>query len=68
MRRSFTDGAGYRRHCWECNHAKSWRDSLSISGRVADCELTGFTVGRYDSPDNPCHHMGTGGSYETQGR
>jgi hypothetical protein len=50
----FTDSAGYMHHCWECEHAKGWyQHKTTFGGSTATCELTGMTVGKYDSPDNP---------------
>lgn len=60
-RRRFTDAAGYTHHCWECEHAKGWcRHKTSIDGNTATCELTGATVGKYDSPNNPCSRIPDG--------
>ena len=65
--RRFMDGAGFTRHCWECKHANGWcRHETSIDGNVATCELTGKTVGKYDSPNNQCSHVGIGCRYETE--
>lgn len=64
-RRRFSDAAGYTRHCWECKHAKGWcRHKTSIDGNVATCELTGITVGKYDSPNNPCSRTPNGCDYD----
>ena len=52
--RRFTDTAGYTRHCWECVHAKDWRETRGIGGPCAICEITGVAVSKYDSPNNPC--------------
>jgi hypothetical protein len=60
-RRRFADAAGYTHHCWECEHAKGWcRHKTSIDGNTATCELTGATVGKYDSPNNPCSRIPDG--------
>lgn len=65
MHRRFSDGAGYMRHCWECKHAKGWcRHETSIDGNVATCELTGKTVGKYDSPNNPSNRTPNGCNYD----
>lgn len=65
--RSFTDSAGYTRHCWECKHAKGWRlKKHSADINLADCEQTGWVVKKFDSPDNPSSWMPTGCRYETE--
>jgi len=56
--RRFTDGAGYTRHCWECEHADKWYFGF------AECKMTGTRVGKYDSPDNQCSHLPIGCSYD----
>lgn len=56
-RRRFSDTAGYTCHCWECRHAKGWRRVNTIDGHEATCELTGVTVGKYDSPNNQSSHL-----------
>ncbi len=55
-RKRYTDSAGFTQHCWECVHAKDWRDALY--GKVADCEVHGICVGREDSPNNGCTYVG----------
>lgn len=55
--RRFTDGAGFTRHCWECSHAKQWTPNVII-GPFGWCELTGRSVGKCDSPNNQCSHVG----------
>lgn len=55
--RRFTDSAGFTRHCWECSHAKQWTPNV-ISGPFGWCELTGRSVGKFDSPNNQCSHVG----------
>lgn len=63
-RRRFTDGAGYTRHCWECKHAKDWEDRPhAVYEKRAKCELTGVTVDKWMSPDNPCSHVPNGCDY-----
>lgn len=37
--RRFVDGAGFTRHCWECDHAANWRKVNTIDGYEADCKL-----------------------------
>lgn len=54
--RRFADGAGFTRHCWECVHAKGWRKTM-FGADIADCELTNWTVERYDSPNNQCSYL-----------
>lgn len=63
-RRRFADAAGYTHHCWECEHAKDW-EKRSVTGYWGTCELTGSRVGKYDSPNNPCSHVGDACRYET---
>lgn len=63
--RGFADGAGYTRHCWECTHATDWRKRLDVVD-MADCELTGRRVLKYDSPNNQCCHVGIECRYETK--
>ena len=65
-RRRFADAAGYTHHCWECEHAKDW-EKRSVTGYWGTCELTGIRVGKYDSPNNPCSHVGNECRYETVG-
>ena len=63
--RCFTDAAGFTRHCWECEHAKGWRlKAHSMDVSLADCELTGWVVRKFDSPDNQCSHLPAGCDYE----
>lgn len=62
----FADNAGYTRHCWECTHAKEWKDTDTIKGKCATCELTGVTVYKHDSPNNPCCHLPIECKYETE--
>jgi hypothetical protein len=62
-RRRFTDRAGYTRHCWECKHAKNWRTDTSDQ-KIADCELTGETVEKTDSPNNLYSRLPVTCSYE----
>ena len=61
----FADGAGYTRHCWECRHAKGWKDSGTIDGKCATCELTERTVYKFSSPNNPCSHLPYECDYES---
>ena len=65
--RRFTDGAGFTRHCWECEHAKGWEYRHTILGHSATCERTGSTVYKYDSPNNQCSHLPIGCSYDDGG-
>ena len=65
-RRRFADAAGYTHHCWECEHASDW-EKRSVTGYWGTGELTGFRVGKYDSPNNPCSHVGNEWRYETGG-
>lgn len=61
--RRFTDTAGYTCHCWECVHAKGWRNNM-FGDPWAECELTGWAVNRFDSPNNQCSHLPIGCDYE----
>lgn len=63
--RSFTDAAGFTRHCWECTHAKGWRKGMCYAD-IAKCELTGRAVEKYSSPNNQCSHIGIECRYETR--
>lgn len=57
--RQFTDRAGYTRHCWECVHAKNWRPKWITGEPMAYCVLIDHFVDKFDSPNNPCSHLGT---------
>lgn len=56
--RRFCDGAGFTRHCWECDHSTDWR------GGVGRCGQCGIVVDKYDSPNNGCSKAGGCGYYE----
>lgn len=56
-RKRFSDGAGFTQHCWECVHAKDWREGFGYV-KVATCEVYGIAVERYDSPNNGCTYVG----------
>lgn len=62
--KGFTDLAGFTRHCWECEHAKGWRNGAFGVVCIAKCELTGLMVEKYDSPDNQNTHLPIGCSYD----
>lgn len=66
-RKPFADSAGFTRHCWECRHAKEWSKGL-FGIDIATCELTGQSVGKLSSPNNPCDHLGIGCDYERGGK
>lgn len=62
-RRPFTDRAGYKRHCWECKHAKNWR-TATFGLKIADCELIGKAIDKTDSPNNQCSNLPVECNYE----
>ena len=64
--RPFTDTAGYKRHCWECVHAKCWVQITTIGGWTAICDIDGSTVHKHSSSNNPCLHTGVRCNYETE--
>ena len=57
MRKRFTDGAGFTRHCWECVHAKDWRIGYGNT-RDATCEVYDVTVEKTDCPNNGSTYIG----------
>ena len=62
--RPFTDGAGFTRHCWECDHAKGWHKGKLSGADIAVCELTGQGVSKMHSPNNQCSHLPAGCEYK----
>ena len=47
-------------------HARGWGKEETIDGPCGACELTGRSVFKYDSPNNPCSHVGNECRYETR--